>query len=200
MYIKEKEVCPAYVSNVNSNCEKQIILLMIPDEKKEGWHYLSVKKLSPLLRTITSKHDGDFYSLNYLHSFRTDNKIKSHEKVYKYKEFCRIAVPSGKDNILEFNQYIKSDKMPYIIYADIESLIKKIDVCANNPEKSSTANISEHILCRYSMVTIWAFNHIENKHTLYRWEDCMKKFCESLRGHVKNIIDLEKKKMLLLTK
>ena len=27
-----------------------------------------------------------------------------------------------------------SDKMPYIIYADIESLIKKIDGCANNPQ------------------------------------------------------------------
>ena len=32
---------------------------------------------------------------------------------------------SEKDNILELNRYIKSDKMPYIIYADIESLIKK---------------------------------------------------------------------------
>ena len=28
-----------------------------------------------------------------------------------------------KDNILEFNQYMKSDKMPYIIYGDTESLI-----------------------------------------------------------------------------
>ena len=33
---------------------------------------------------------------------------------------------------------MKSDKMPYIIYANIESLIKKIDRCANNPENSST--------------------------------------------------------------
>ena len=32
---------------------------------------------------------------------------------------------SEKDNILEFNQYMKSDKMSYIIYADTESLIKK---------------------------------------------------------------------------
>ena len=32
---------------------------------------------------------------------------------------------SGKGNILEFNQYMKSDKISCIIYADIESLIKK---------------------------------------------------------------------------
>ena len=34
-------------------------------------------------------------------------------------------MPSEKDNVLEFNQNMKSDKMPYIVYADIESLIKK---------------------------------------------------------------------------
>ena len=35
--------------------------------------------------------------------------------------------------------------MPYIIYADIKSLIIKIDRYANNPEKSSTTKIGQHI-------------------------------------------------------
>ena len=50
------------------------------------------------------------------------------------------------------------------------------------------------------MSTIWAFDHIENKHTLYRGKDCMKKFCTSLRQHAKNMIECEKRKMLALTK
>ena len=50
------------------------------------------------------------------------------------------------------------------------------------------------------MSTIWVFYHIENKHTLYRRKNCMKKFCSSLREHEKNIIDFEKIKMLPLTK
>ena len=53
----------------NSNRDKQVIILMIPNG--EGWHYLAVKKLSELLRGITSKHNGGFYCLNCLHSFRT---------------------------------------------------------------------------------------------------------------------------------
>ena len=53
-----------------------------------------------------------------------------------------------------------------------------------------------HITCGYSMSTIWGFDHIENKHTLYRGKDCMKKFWDSLREHAKNIINFEKKKML----
>ena len=44
------------------------------------------------------------------------------------------------------------------------------------------------------MSMIWAFDHIENRHTLHRREDRMKKFCESLIEHAKNIIDCEKKK------
>ena len=34
--IKEKEIYPAYISKINSNCEKQIILLMTSNEEKEG--------------------------------------------------------------------------------------------------------------------------------------------------------------------
>ena len=84
-------------------------------------------------------------------------------------------MPSEKDEILKFNQYIKSDKMPDIIRADIESLIKKIVGSAN----SSKTKIGKHIPCEYSMSTIWGFDHIENKHSLYRGKDCMKKFCAS---------------------
>ena len=51
------------------------------------------------------------------------------------------------------------------------------------------------------MSTIWAFDHIEKKHSLFCREDSMKNFCESLTEHAKNVIDFEKKKkMLPLTK
>ena len=39
------------------------------------------------------------------------------------KAFCGIAMLPEKDDILEFNQYMKSDKIPYIKYADLESII-----------------------------------------------------------------------------
>ena len=68
---------------------------------------------------------GDFYCLNCLHSFRTKSKLKSHEKAYKNKDFCGIVMLSKKINILEFNHYMKPDKIPHIMYADIETLIKR---------------------------------------------------------------------------
>ena len=51
------------------------------------------------------------------------NCIKEHVKI---KTFVM--------KILEFSQYQKSDKAPFIIYADPECIIEKIDGCKNNPE------------------------------------------------------------------
>ena len=39
--------------------------------------------------------------------FRTENKLKSHEKVCQNKDFCGVVMLSEKDDILEFNQYMK---------------------------------------------------------------------------------------------
>ena len=67
---------------------------------------------------------------------------------------------------LEFNQYWKSDQTPYITYADLESLIKKIYGCNKNFERSSTTKVGEHISCGYSVSTIWTCDGIENQ----RWK------------------------------
>ena len=110
------------------NREKQVILLMIPNREGQC-HYLAIKKLSALLRGLTSKNNGDFNCLNCFHSFRTKNKLESHKKVCENKDFCNIIMSSEDTKILEFNQYQKPDKAPFIIYADLECTIQKIDGC-----------------------------------------------------------------------
>ena len=78
--------------------------------KKEGWHYLEIKKISALLHKTTSTHKLDFYCLNCFYSFSTENKLKSHKKSCKIKDFCSVEMPSEKNKILKFNQYTKQIK------------------------------------------------------------------------------------------
>ena len=61
------------------------------------------KKFFALLREITSKHNGDFNCLNCLHSFRTENKLKSHEKVCQNKDFCGIVMLSERRKYQNLN-------------------------------------------------------------------------------------------------
>ena len=106
---------------------------------------------------------------------------------------------SEDTKVLELNQYHESDKTPFIIYSDLKSLIEKIHGCKNNPEKSSTEKVGEHIPSGFLMSTILPYKDIENKHGAYKGKHCMKKFCESLIEHVVKIINFGKKKMKLLT-
>ena len=89
---------------------------------------------------------------------------KSHNAISENKDFCGVGMPSEDTQILEFNQYQKFDKTPYIIYADLKYLIKKVGGCKNNPEKLSTRKVDAHIPCRYSMSTIWTLDGIERRH------------------------------------
>ena len=87
---------------------------------------------------------------------------------------------SEDTKILNFNQHKKSDKAPFIMYADIECLIEKVDEFKNNPENLSTTTEGEHIQSCFSMSTKLLFKCIEMVHDVYRGKDCMKKFWEFL--------------------
>ena len=132
--------------------------------------------------------------MNCLHSIRIKNKLQSHKKVCQNNDFCNIVMSSESSKTLEFNQYKKSNRATFIIYANLQSLIKKIDGCKNNPENSSTRKVGERIPSDFSMPTILSFKSIENKHDAYKGKDCMKRFCESLRGQAMKIINFKKKK------
>ena len=73
------------------------------------------------------------------------------------EDFCNVVVSSEDTKILEFIQYEKSEEAPFIIYADLECLIEKIDGCKNNPENSSTTKEIEYIPSDFSMSTISSY-------------------------------------------
>ena len=91
-------------------------------------------------------------------------------------------------------------KTPFIIYADIESLLEKRSTCHNNTKKSSRTKINKHTVSGYSLFARCSFDKTKNKLDHYRGKDCMKKFCLALKEHVTKIINYEKKEMIPLTK
>ena len=54
-------------------------------------------------------------------------ELSSEHKIHLNLMKKYVKMPSEEYNILEFNHYMKSDKMAYITYASIKSLIRKTD-------------------------------------------------------------------------
>ena len=109
------------------------------------WHYLAVKRILGLLRGTTPKHDGDFYCLNCFHSYTREMKLRNHKRICENNDFCYLKMPDEGSKILKYISGEKSLRVPFIIYADLECLLKKINTCMNNPEKPYTEKKATHI-------------------------------------------------------
>ena len=108
-------------------------------------------------------------------------------------------MPEEDNKILKYNQGEKSMKVPFIIYADLESLLEKMNTCHNNPEKSTT-KINKHTPSGYSLFPHCSFDTTKNKLDYNRGKNCMINFCLDLGEHVTKIINYEKKELISLTK
>ena len=121
-------------------------------------------------------------------------KINLNQEVCAYKTFCNVIMSSEGIKMLEVNQYQRSDQVTFIIYANLECTIGKIDECKNDPENLSTTKVKKNVLLDFS------FRSMENKHDVYRCKGCRKKFCEFLREHAMKIFNFKKKTLKLLRK
>ena len=109
-------------------------------------------------------------------------------------------MPEKDNKILKYNHGEKSMKVPFTIYADLESLLEKMNICHNNPEKSSTTKINKHTPFGYSLFTHCSFDTTKNNFDYHRGKDCMKNFSLDLREYTTKIINYEKKRNDTLNK
>ena len=146
------------------------------------------------------KTSEDFYCLNYFQLYNTKNKLKKHKKVCENHDYCHLEMPEEYNKILKYNKRQKSTRVPFIITADLECLLEKMNTCQNNPEKSSTTKINKHTPSGYSLLAHCSFDSTKNKLDHYRGKNCMENFCLDLADHATKIINHEKKEMIPLTK
>ena len=120
--------------------------------------------------------------------------LKKHENVCKDHDYCCVEMPNNDYNTLRYNHGEKSMKFPFIIYANMESLLEEISTCHINPSESTTTKINKYTPSGYSLFTHCSFDNTKNKLDYYRDQDFMKKFCIDLKAHTTKIVNFEKKK------
>ena len=65
---------------------------MITDNEN-NWHYVAIKNMSRLIGGVTSDNHGDFFCRNCMHSYRTKNALKKHERLCNNHNHCETIMP-----------------------------------------------------------------------------------------------------------
>src|SRR5271169_20717 len=142
VYGYEGEVYPLRVSEVYHNvCEsKNVDLLLIANDSTQ--HYCLIKSLSKLLRSQTGDNTLHFCR-RCLNGFRNLNSLAKHNEYCSQHDAVKPQLPEP-GTMLQFENYNRSMRVPFIVYADFESFIKPIGSCQPNPGESYTNKYQKH--------------------------------------------------------
>ena len=206
-YSKEESVYPLRISKY-TKCKLKygrkhnIVLLLI--KQGENSHYCLVKNLSALLASQVNKHKSKLYfCLNCLCGYHKEDKLEIHKEYCCENESIKINMPP-KDTYLKFKNFINSQKAPFAIYADFESLIKPIDNCDPDPNKSYTMKYQKHEPVSF-VYYIKSFNESVYKSRIKGYTQKEEKdpnaidvFIKMLENDVKDIANIEVKPMIFI--
>lgn len=191
--------------------EKHINLLLISDDLGNS-HYCWIKSLSRLLSAQASKNGHEkFICEGCLIFFSTECQLQRHQthdcgkvrailpttsiKVNKYGE-------QEQENVLQFESFEKQLKIPFVVYADFESLQKPI-VCIENTEKNNENSYSvkcfEHEPYAFAYYIKCCYDDSLSKFEIYRGRNAAQVFMNKLEEDVLSIYNnyLSKPKEML---
>ena len=176
-----------HILRINKADPQNAIDLLLITDGKEKQHYCWIKNFAKLVGSQVTKNEHKIYFCKRcLNHFSTPEKLNVHIEVCKENSACKIEVPKPGE-IIEFQNFKKSMRVAFVIYADFEAVTEKIDSATPNPEKSFTEKYQKHTpsgLCYYVKK-----DDVENyaEPVVYRGEDCVEKFCTMIEEEVKEI-------------
>ena len=205
-YSKDERIYPLRISKYTKAKKEDerkhnIVLLLI--KKGDNSHYCYVNNLSALLSSQVNKHKSKLYfCLNCLSGYDDPEKLEKHKEYCSEEESIKINMPKP-DTYIKFKNYLYSERAPFAIYADFESILKPLDTCEPDPNKSYTHKYQKHEPVSF-VYYIKSFNESVYKSKLRKYvkeneedPDTIDVFINWLEEDVKIISGLGNEKMVI---
>ena len=169
--------------NCNANCSTQ--------------HYCWIKDLSRLVSSqITRHHDKLYFCDGCLVYFDSPASLVSHQKndcnhIFTSTPSTDLKMDKfGKsvpENILKFESIEKQMRVPFVVYADFESVLKPVETVAPNPQNSYTVKSLKHEPYSFSYLIKCSFDDSISKFELYRGNDAAQVFVNRIETDLRHL-------------
>lgn len=160
-------------------------------------HYCWIKNLSRLVSNQVSNHNGShFFCDRCLNFFQKLEGLKKHRNHCMQQNEYAIEMPGADNNIIKFKNWKNQLECPFIVYADVEALLKAPDLqfC----KSSSTIAYQQHEVYSIGYYFKCSFDDSKSYYASKRGPDCidwfvseMKSAAELVAQHLNNIIPLQ---------
>ena len=132
--------------------DARINLLLI--EKAGKFHYTWIKNLNRLLHDQNKNGRKKHFCERCLHGYSREDLLEAHRPECKGIGQTAVRVEMPQEGKLTFQNHHKQLPAPYVIYADFEALITKVEGPELDPTKSNTQKTQHHEACSYCYVVV----------------------------------------------
>ncbi|XP_045477928.1 uncharacterized protein LOC123683076 [Harmonia axyridis] len=183
---KEQDVFNTFPSYLTNNMMKKHVnlLLLVQDRYTDDgtpvrYHYVWIKNLSRLVSSQLSREKNrKFICDRCLRYFRSQEKIDKHSEDCRNMNETSIKMPEIGKNILKFKNHQNKEKVPFLIYADLESILKPTN-SKNNYQEHKAAAVGYYVKCSYDD-TLSFYRSYRGPNSMTWFADEMNQFAEDV--------------------
>jgi len=188
---EEGEFFPIHISKHKTKRHEVDLLYLT---KNDGAHYCYIKHLNRLLSR--TKNSGRAYKFcRYcLRGFTSQKVLEKHLRYCSKQEAQHVEFPvkgSGED-LIEFDDFAKQMRVPFVIYCDFEAFARPLDTCLPNPSQSSTTATVSYEACGYGYQVVCEYDQYSKPPVIYRGSGACQHLLKQLfkeEEYIKNILD-----------
>ena len=167
---------------------REINLLMVC--KNGIWYYNTIKSLSRLLSSKNSNTKcKQHFCMNCLQGFTQESSRDQHQVYCEENESVRVEMPK-QGSTVEFKDGQNQFRVPFIMYADFESILEPMDPVepgSPNPSQPYTNEVNQHTPSGWCVYSIFAYGDVDNPLRLYRGKDRIESFCNYIKGEARRL-------------
>ena len=168
-----------YIHRKGRRMGREINLLMVSEDGIN--HYTVIKSLSRLLKSSNTKHKcKQHFCMNCLQGFTQESSRDQHQVYCEDNKSVRAEMPK-QGSTVEFNDGQNQFKVPFIMYADFESILEPMDHRSSDLTKPYTNEVNQHTPSGWCVYSKFAYGDIDNLLRLYRGKDCIETFCNHIK-------------------
>ncbi|XP_070169720.1 uncharacterized protein [Polyergus mexicanus] len=122
--------------------DRHINLLYFDDtmRRDNATHFAWIKNLSRLVGSqLSGRQNKSHICDRCMPYFRTSDKLSAHSVDSGRMNECAIVLPTKDDKWLEFRNYSRKERLPSVVYADLECVLKK-----KEERRTSNTSIVQH--------------------------------------------------------
>ena len=172
-----------YICRKGKEYDRVANLMLITDHNNK--HYIAIKSLKRSMQNSKCK-ESQHFCINCLQGFAEQKSRDEHLVCCQSNEAVRIEMPNRKP-IVQYSDGQYQFKVPFMMYADFESILEPIQGASNNPNVSSTRGVNIHTPSGWCIYSHFTYGKVTNPLAQYRGPDCFSKFCKHIISEAKRL-------------